>query len=253
MAYTTLCIGCAFAQAQPEPAATGHLHQLDLELPVKSGQRIRVVNPDGNVRIRALPDAAPLQFRATVQTLSGDRSPARIVTTEIDGGIELKLAAADDAEPLTANEDFLRADFVLGVPDRIVLEVRMDRGDFTMHQAGYPVTLRANEAQVRLRTTGRVDVETLAGHVIYQPGRAATPAGGRILTSSAPVDLLLPGPDALTVEVVSGAAATTDSLQVLQRRERDGRTIRFRGAGDAAVLNVQTDTGPVRLVVEGLR
>jgi hypothetical protein len=244
-------LGAAVAVAeQPEPAAGGGLYQLDLALKLKDGQRIRVVNPHGNVRLRALPDAADAELRVSVQTVADTANPARIVSRELDDGVELSIEG--DAE-LRSIDGFLRADFVLGLPNRVRLEIEMDRGDFTMHPADYPIRLRAAHSAVRLRTTGAVDVQILSGAVVYQPDGEGRIAGGRIQTSSAPVDVLLQRPERLNFEVISGAAVTTDSPAILSRRTRDGRALRFMDDADAGLLQIQTDDAPVRLVAEGIR
>ena len=247
----SLIFTLALAHAdQPEPQLGSELTQLDLALELKDGQRVRVVNPYGNVRLRALPDAAEGELRVTVQTASGVSNPARIVLHQIEDGIELVIEG--DA-PLRDTEGFLRADFVLGLPNRVRLDVQMERGDFTMHPFDAPIRLRAEGGTIRLRTTGEVDVEVLSGHVVYQPGGEASIAGGRIQTSSAPVDVMLKRPERLNFEVVSGAAVTTDSIAILARRTRDGRTLRFLDDPAAGLIRIQTDDAPVRLVAEGIR
>lgn len=254
---TRVLIGFALALAgslvvadQAEPAVGGGLYQLDLALQVKDGQRIRIVNPYGNVRLRALPDVSDGELRVSVQTDADVANPARIVRRELDDGVELSIEGDAD---LRSIDGFLRADFVLGLPNRVRLEIEMERGDFTMHPADYPIRLRAEHGAIRLRTTGEVDVQILSGSVIYQPDGEGRIAGGRIQTSSAPVDVLLQQPERLNFEVVSGAAVTTDSASILSRRTRDGRALRFVDDADAGLLRIQTDAAPVRLVVDGIR
>ena len=240
-----------FASAEvPEPAIGAELYQLDRSLTLKEGMLVRVVNPYGNVRIRALPDAADGELRVTVQTDAGVANPAAIVERVVDGGLELGIVGDSD---LRAIDGFLRADFVLGLPNRIRLEVELEEGDFTMHPADYPVTVRARSGSIRIGTTGEIDVSTLHGHVFYQPGGEGRVAGGRIQTSTAPVDVLIRRPERLNFEVVSGAAVTTDSLAILQRRSREGRALRFVDDEQVGMLRIQTDEAPVRLVVEGIR
>lgn len=245
-----LCGASHFALAQPENAS-GELRQLDLAFDVKPGFLVRVVNPYGNVRIREVPLAATAELRVTLQSREGRSLPARIVEEGIANGISLSVAGGDSR--LDASDDFLRADFVLAVPDTVELEVEMERGDFTMHAATYPLKLRAQSGHINLRTTGRVDVETLDGHVIYNPGPEGRMAGGRIQTSAAPVDVLLHGRESINFSVISGAAVTTDSLQLLQRRDREGRATTFYASDTDATLEIQTDAAPVRLVVHGIR
>ncbi len=251
----SICIALALgtsvvAAEQPEAAVGGGLHQLDLALQLKDGQRVRVINPYGDVRLRAVPDAAEGELRVSVQTAAGVANPAWIVSRQIEDGIEL---AIEGDVSLRDVEGFLRADFVLGLPNRVRLDIEMARGDFTMHPFDAPIRLRAEHGTIRLRTTGEVDVEVLSGHVVYQPGGEAGIGGGRIQTSSAPVDVLLQRPERLNFEVVSGAAVTTDSMAILARRTRDGRTLRFVDEPAAGLLRIQTDAAPVRLVTEGIR
>lgn len=234
----------------PEPALGAELYQLDRTLMLKDGALVRVVNPYGNVRIRALPDAAPAELRVTVQTAAGVANPAMIVERAIDGGIELGIAGETSLREV---DGFLRADFVLGLPNRVRLEVELDAGDFTMHSADYPVSIRGRSGKLRISTTGPIDVDLLHGHVVFQPNGVGRIAGGRIQTSTAPVDVLIRQPERLNFEIVSGAAVTTDSLAILQRRVRDGRALRFVDDDQAGLLRIQTDEAPVRLVVEGLR
>jgi len=236
--------------AQAEEASGG-LQQLDRVFDVKPGFRVRAVNPYGNVRIREVPVAARAELRVTVQTRDGRDVAARIVEDRSDNSLSLSIAGG--TARLDTNEDFLRADFVLALPDTVELDVELGRGDFTMHSATYPLRLRAQAGSVNLRTSGRVDVEVLDGHVIYNPGSEGRLQGGRIQTSAAPVDALLRGRELIDFSVISGAAVTTDSLQLLQRRGQDGRKTTFLGSDSDALLEIQTDAAPVRLVVHGIR
>lgn len=255
MLFALLALGTSLSIAkQPEPAVGGGLVQLDLALPIKDGERVRVVNPYGNVRVRALPDAAEGELRVSVQTKVEVGNLARIVQRELDDGVELTIESTGEGNAdLRDAEGFLRADFVLGLPNRVRLDVELEDGDFTMHPANYPIRLRARDSQVKLRTTGAVDIEILSGHVVYQPDGEGAIAGGRIQTSSAPVDVLLTRPERLNFEVVSGAAVTTDSPAILARRMHEGRVLRFVEDPAAGLLRVQTDAAPVRLVSEGIR
>lgn len=236
--------------AQPE-VASGGLKQLDLGFDVKPGFRVHVLNPYGNVRIREVPLAATAELRVTVQSREGRDVQARIIEDHSKNSVSLSIAGGGSR--LDLDEDFLRADFVLAVPDSVELDVELERGDFTMHSATYPLRVRAHSGRLNLRTTGRVDVEVTDGHVIYNPGPKGNIHGGRIQTSAAPVDVLMRGPAMIDFSVISGAAVTTDSLPLLQRRSRDGRKTTFLGSGSGALLEIQTDAAPVRLVVHGIR
>lgn len=236
--------------AQPEPAGFAELHQIDLDVASVAGETIRIVNRFGNVRIRSLPDRAEASLRVTVQAHSKDSVPASVETSRDERGPVYEVAAD------TTSADFIRADLVLALPDRAGVDIELDDGDFTMHAASYPVRIRARSGQLRLRTSGRVDVELLDGRVVYSPPRdssAAPPAGGRIQTSSAPVDVLARERTALAYRVISGAAVTTDSLALLETRRSDGRAVLFGDREGSSILEIQTDHAPVRLVLEGIR
>lgn len=241
-----LCLW-GLAHAQPESADNAGLHQIDRKLASVAGETIRIVNRYGNVRIRALPDHARGSLRVTVQARSKDINPARLDVSRVDSGPVYEVMAD------SASDDFIRADLVVALPDRAGLDVVLKHGDFTMHPASYPVKLRARTGNVRLRTSGTVGVEVLEGRVIYHPPRGRSPEGGRIQTSGAPVNALLDQDVALNLHVVSGAAVTTDSLELLASRRRKGRAAVFGAQEDAATLEILTDHGPVRLVVEGHR
>jgi len=241
------------AQAETSlPSA--EIHQLDADFEVRDGMQVRIENPYGNVRIREVPLAADGQLRVTVQTPAGQPNPLRIQskrTAEPDRvvlGVE-SLERAAEGRP----EGLLRADFVIALPDRAAVDVAMERGDFTMHPATYPVRLRAAHARVQVSTTGTVDVEVPSGHVIYHAAAAGRVAGGRIQTSSAPVDVRRADIGRVNYQTLSGAAVTTDSLAILSARRREGREEHFIGEPSNAVLEIQTDTGPIRLVGEGMR
>lgn len=242
----TLLVPFAPAAAQPEPGV-GIIHQLDHAVRSRAGETIRIVNPFGNVRVRSIPDAARASLRVTVQSSREGPAPARLAASEHDGGPVYAVEAADPAGAL------IRADLVVALPDRAGLDVRLHDGDFAMHAAGYPVRLRARSGDVGLRTTGRVDVEVVSGRVVYNPPAGAAPAGGRIVTSAAPVDVLARHAGPLNFRVLSGSAVTTDSPALLGTRTRDGRAVLFGDHDEAAVLTVRTDHAPVRLVLEANR
>lgn len=234
-------------QAQPEPAGFAEIHQLDRPVESRSGQTVRIVNRFGNVRIRAIPDAAQGSLRATVQSTSREVVPAAIRVTDGDDGPTFEIVSGKSADAL------IRVDVVVALPDTSGIDVEMDRGDFTMHPASYPVRIRAATGSINLRTSGEVEVEVLDGRVTYNPPRDEQPAGGRIRTSGASVDALLAENAELNFRVASGVAVTTDSLALLQARTRDGRVVLFSPHENAPVLEILTDHGPVRLVLEGHR
>jgi len=246
-ALAALVLLFSSVHAQPEPAGFGEIHQIDQAVKSIRGETVRIVNPFGNVRIRAIPDAADGMLRATVQSTSRDGIPASVRTRDGDRGPVFEVVAAEQAAAL------LRVDVVVALPDKAGLDVEMARGDFTMHAATYPVRIRADAGNINLRTAGPVDVEVIDGHVTYNPPRDRKLAGGRIQTSSAPVDVLVSSHAVLKFRVVSGAAVTTDSLALLQSRSRDGRATVFAYHAGADALAIQTDHAPVRLVVEGHR
>ncbi|MBY6205408.1 hypothetical protein [Halomonas denitrificans] len=239
------------ASSEPEPAAAGEIVRLTEEIAVKDGQSLRVVNHLGNVRIREVPLASSVELALTVQTEPGAANPVRpSIEMRDDGVLEFRPASEGSQESF---DGVLRIDLTLAVPDRVELDVELAEGDFTMHGASYPVRLRADRGTVRVRTSGEVDVEVTEGHVVYLPPRGVAPAGGRIATSGAPVDVLMNDPRLLAFEVLSGAAVTTDSPWLLNRREVRGRTAHFGGDEADATLAIRTDAAPVRLVFEGIR
>lgn len=254
IAWRSLCLGLAALgtfttslQAQPEPAGFAEIHQVDSPVESRRGEIVRIVNRYGNIRIRAIPNAAEGSMRATIQSTSKDVVPASIQASETVDGPIYQVVPAKSADAL------IRVDVVVALPDKAGIEVEMADGDFTMHPASYPVRIRADSGLINLRTSGKVDVEVLAGHVIYNPPRDQSPTGGRIQTSGAPVDALLARDVELNFRVTSGVAVTTDSLALLQARTRVGRAVVFAPHADAPQLEILTDHGPVRLVLEGLR
>ena len=250
---TAALLTVTFAAAQPERSLPeAEIHQLDLEFDLRDGMPVRIENPFGNVRIREVPLAADGRLRVTVQTRAGESNPLRIRHERDSNGLELAVTSVkevDDERP----EHLLRADFVIALPDRAELDIKMKRGDFTMHPATYPVRLRAEHGRVKVLTTGRVDVEVLSGHVIYQAAGEGRVAGGRIQTSTAPVDVRRADVSRVNYRTLSGAAVTTDSLAILRTRTTEGREEHFIGDPQRGTLEIQTDTGPVRLVAEGMR
>ena len=248
--FAATLLPLAALEAQPETSLPGaEIHQLDLEFEVRDGMSVRIENSMGNVRIREVPLAADGRLRVTVQTPAGEPNPLRIREKGDMDGLELAVERVGEIRP----EGLLRADFVVALPNRVELDVIMDRGDFTMHPATYPVRLRAQNGRVKILTTGRIDVEVMTGHVIYQAAGEGRVAGGRIQTSSAPVDVRRADISQVNYQTLSGAAVTTDSLAILRSRRREGRKEHFVGDPDHATLKIQTDTGPIRLVAEGMR
>jgi len=247
LAIAALIMASASFAAQPEPAGFAEIHQLDQAVDVVRGETVRIVNPFGNVRVRAVPDAAGGMMRATVQSTSTISVPAGIQARHDDVGPVYEVVAGPQSETL------IRVDVVVALPDKAALDVEMVHGDFTMHAATYPVRIRAESGNIDLHTAGSVDVEVLEGHVRYKPPHGPAPAGGRIQTSGAPVDVIVGSRALLNFRVVSGAAVTTDSLLLLQSRSRDGRATVFAPHDEADQLFIQTDHAPVRLVAEGHR
>lgn len=251
--FCLLLVASTANSAQPEPAGSGELHTVSEVFSVKDDGRVMISNPYGSVRIRAVPLAATPEFRVVMQTAEDIDRPADIRVDSLDDGVRLSIDPVAEGR-LSAEHGFLRADFVVALPDRFALEVEMMDGGFTMHPAGYPVTLRARDASLKLRTTGELDVEVTDGHVVVQQGAGDAPlAGGRIQTSGARVDVLGADIARVNYKTLSGAAVTTDSAALLDARVRDGRVERFIGNPDNPVLMIQTDHAPIRLVAEGIR
>lgn len=242
-----ITIGLSAAAAGSEPDGPGAVHRIDRPVKSETGETIRIVNPFGNVRVRAIPGAAAPSMRVTVQSAAEDVVAARLEVGEHEEGPVYAVVASDRGGAL------LRADVVVALPDRAGIDVRMEHGDFTMHPAAYPVRLRAESGDVKLRTVGPVDVRVWSGRVVYDPPADAAPSGGRVQTSGAPVDVLMKGAGPLNFRVVSGAAVTTDSTAILRTRTRSGRAVLFGSDEVAATLDIRTDHAPVRLVFEGHR
>lgn len=236
-------------QAQVEPQAHGAevtLHQIDHPVRSEPGETIRIVNPYGNVRVRAIPDAAPGSLRITIQSSDGGRAPALVDSSQSDEGPVYEISSQRP-------QSLLRVDVVVALPDRAGIDVRLTDGDFTMHPARYPVRVRADSGAVTVRTLGEVDVRVWSGHLTYNPPSGGAPAGGRLQSSGAPVDVLMKGAGPLAFRVLSGAAVTTDSLPLLRTRAISGRAVSFGADPEAETLEIRTDHGPVRLVFEGHR
>ncbi|MGK7295715.1 MAG: hypothetical protein ACNS61_07815 [Candidatus Wenzhouxiangella sp. M2_3B_020] len=246
LALSLLCVS-ATGLSQPEPAEGVHIYQIDHGVRSERGETIRIVNPFGNVRIRAIPHAGEPSLRVTVQSEIEEPAPVRLKAGDGESGPVYALVAGKRPGNL------VRADLVVGLPDRAGLDVELNDGDFTMHAATYPVRLRAGAGDVDLRTSGPVDVEVRNGKVTYNPPDGRAPAGGRIQTSGAPVDVLARGAGPLAFRIISGAAVTTDSIELMRTRRTDGRAVVFGDTEAAGVLRIQTDHAPVRLVLEGFR
>lgn len=236
-----------FAAAQPQAHdANATIHQVDHPVRSEPGETIRIANPYGNVVVRAIPDAAPASLRMTMQSSDGERPPARLDSSEGDEGPVYKISS-------TRPGSLLRVDVVVALPDRAGIDVQLTEGDFTMHPARYPVRVQADSGAVTVRTLGEVDVRVWSGRVIYNPPSGGAPAGGRVQTSGAPVDVLMKGAGPLAFRVISGAAVTTDSLSLLRTRASSGRAVSFGASQEAETLDIRTDHGPVRLVFNGNR
>lgn len=242
----TLVAGAAVAQ--PEAAVSAHLLQIDRTLELDPQRTLAIVNRHGDVRLRLIPDAAEAELRVTAQSRAEVSLPVALEVERDDSAIRYRVVPGKHGNQL------IRADLVVALPDRSApVTVELADGSFSMHAAGFPVTLRAATASVTLRTSGRVDVSVDDGHVTYSPPGARAPAGGRIQTSGAPVDVLASDGTVLSYRVVSGAAVTTDSPALLASRQRDGRAVLFSLHPGAPVLEILTDHAPVRLVHEGYR
>lgn len=250
VAVVALCLVPAPAVSE-SPQGEVNIHRLTESFDVKDGQRIRVVNRHGNIRIREVPLASEAELALTIQ-LASDAPPSVRTRVEMTDQGVLEVGIGGDRAP-ESTPGFLRVDLTLAVPNRIELDVELVEGDFTMHDADYPVRLRARKGSIRLRTSGTVDVDVMEGHVVYLPPRDRRPEGGRIVTSKAPVDVLMNDATALQFDVVSGAAVTTDSPMLLQSRQRQGRSLVFGSEEGDRELSIRTDEAPVRLVMEGIR
>ena len=250
LAFAVLGLSTGQAVAESQPGEV-NIHRLTESFGVKDGQRIRVVNHHGNIRIREVPLASDAELALTIQVVNDAPPPVQTRVEMTDDGV-LEVGILGDRSPESL-PGFLRMDLTLAVPNRVELDIDLADGDFTMHDADYPVRLRARTGSVRLRTSGAVDIDVMAGHVVYLPPQDRPPHGGRIVTSKAPVDILMNDPAALQFEVLSGAAITTDSPALLQSRRREGRSFIFGGESSDHILNIRTDEAPVRLVMEGVR
>lgn len=261
-AVLVLSFSASVAQQRDEPEpAQWDLQQINERFALPGDSRLEINNPYGNVRIRSMPAGAEIEVTVNLQTV-GDWAYTPIITRDRSESGVLRLGlgtreAPDTELPLagdgSADGHVVRADITIGLPDRWPLAVFLAEGDFTMHGATYPLTLRAESGNITLRTSGELDVLVSAGAVRYFPPKDSRPAGGRIQTSSAKVDVVLAAPDMLNYHTVSGAAVTSDSQRILASRSRDGRVTEFQLSESAGILEIQTDTGPIRLVSEGFR
>ncbi len=211
------------------------------------GTLIRVENLYGDIRLRRAP-YGELEVRAVIQRGDAFKGEARLVHASAPGREQFRIEFTG-AEPAAFSD--ARVDMVLGFPEALAFEASMNDGRFTMHDGDFAVSIVAERADLRVVTTGPVDVRSWHGDIELRLNPEGTPAGGRIQTSSGAVNLIIPDPDPLSLRIISGVAVTTDSLQLLSRRSREGREWRFTGS-DQAVADyfIQTDSGPIRLVAE---
>lgn len=241
--------GCAVHEHPADTAPAFGQTVLDWRGKQAPGAVVVLDNPYGNIRVRTSP-YGDLTLRAVVQNMHPAIGEARLVERYDKGRIEVALEA-DGLDPAVDRRRF-RADFTLSFPENLGLEVHLTEGNFQMHASDAPVTVRAVRGDIRLITTGPVDVELLSGTVDYRPpANRGTPAGGRIQASDAEVNLIVPGYRDMAFRVISGVTVTTDSSELLEARRVNGREEIMRMSEDARELFIQTDSGPIRIVTAG--
>lgn len=212
----------AGAAAQGPSAEDWKIVRVDRTIEVPVGVPIEIINPYGQVRIRAGADDE-MQIVANAQRHAEDPREARIeLSATPEGGLVRVQWGEAEGVPDEIPEGWTRrrVDVAVVVPPAARLSI-VAKDDLVEGKGTRgAITVRSEAGGVQLRTAGAVDVETESGSVLLQLSSRTWAAPSRVQTRTGDVTAYLRDGLAAVVEIETEGQITTDYSLTVERAPR---------------------------------
>lgn len=228
------------------------LVRLDWNATLKSGDHLSVINPWGNINVRQnkAPDAT---VHAVMQVIGEDGGQANLQLTTTDGQYTLEFIYPQDNAPDDVTEG--RIDVALLLPENVSVSIQGDRGKIASKTVHVPLTVSATDQPVSIKTSNSLEISSSGGnlevHLLQDPNNAVAASRANFKTISGDVNIRYYPDVQLAFAMISGRNKTTNDLSLLQSRQLDGRRVLMQHNNASETVNIQTDTGYIRLINTG--
>lgn len=223
------------------------LERISKQFPLTKEQKVRIENPWGDIRL-SQNGTNELVFHAVVQKIGESPKMPRLVsawTDESEQELVLQVEYPADQTPASVQEG--RVDISVLVPYGAAIEVHAERGRVLTKTMESPLTIRAKDQKVSVKSRSSLDISSEGGDInlIFLAGPSTD--RGRIQSYSGDIELRYYRDQALAVEMRSGASKTTNDLTLLQSQKLSGHRASMHKGENPPKIYLQSDTGRIIL------
>lgn len=243
-----LALGLCAANASTSPADGSDAFELErfefAERPPTGG--VVLINRWGDVRVKqgSVDRAA---FNAVVQLIG--ETPHR---AEMDHRIEGDRLVIEVDYPAGAAPETTRAgriDAGIVIPSGMPLEIHSDRGRVMTQTLDSPLTVRATDGSVEVKSRSRVDLVSRDGDILLNARGSERPRDlGQVRSERGDIEIQFARDLAIRIDARTGASITTNDPELLQTRREQERRSQFGHDEAASALRVDSDAGRILLV-----
>lgn len=234
---------CLPAQAVPAEAVEVELKRIHWEKQIAGQTRLVVSNQYGDVRLRSVEKDDDLVLHAVAQD-------SKLHQASVD------FAETDDKIVATVNfvnaekmSDKHRLDLAIMLPKGLDLEIEIEKGDLSSKKLYNNIKARSQFANLSLKSTGSMDLFTKNGDIDCHAVPAKANRQHQLKTHKGDIDFYYLANDRPFVRVTAGRETTSNSVKLLESRQREQRTNLFGNQEQAKQqVSIQSDTGSVRLI-----
>lgn len=223
------------------------LDRISKQFPLTKEQKVRIENPWGDIRL-GQNGTNELVFHAVVQKIGESPKTPRLVSAwadESEQELVLRIEYPTEQPPASVQEG--RVDVSVLVPYGAAIEVQADRGRVLTKTMESPLTIRAKDQKISVKSRSSLDISSEGGdvNVIFLAGPTAD--RGRIQSYSGDIEVRYYRDQAIAVEMRSGASKTTNDLALLQSQKLSGHRASMHKGENPPKIYLQSDSGRIIL------
>jgi hypothetical protein len=241
-----LALGLCVAHASPSNVSDAfELERFEFaERPPAGG--VVLINRWGDVRVKQ-GSVDRVAFNAVVQ-LIGETPHRAEMNHRIEGDrliIEVDYPAGE--APETTRDGRIDAGIV--IPSGMPLELHSDRGRVMTQTLDSPLTVRATDGSVQVKSRSRVDLASRDGDILFNARGSERPRDlGQVRSERGDIEIQFARDLAIRIDARTGASITTNDPELLQTRREQGRRSQLGRDDSTSALRIDSDAGRILLV-----